>query len=184
MQENPSKSKGTLCLDTCSLPLLCEPPQSHPDKAGEANPQVTRITANGPGHKLRPSCPQPGLEGISGFNPARGGNEKIWPDWARSGPRARRCCWWPRPRRMRRTRPFAFPDPLPVQCATLTRGPDTCPQSPSGRWSHGSAPRGHRRGSGSLSCPRPTPTQSLRAGRPANTVPGAPAPGRWEARTS
>lgn len=184
MQENPSKSKSTLCLDTCSLPLLCESPQSHLDKDGEANPQVTRMTANGPGHKLRPTWTQPGLEEIAGFNPAGRGNAKIWPDWARSGPRARRCCWWPCPGRMRRTRAFAFPDPIPVLRATLTRGPDARPQSPSGHWSHGSAPRGHRRGSGSLSCPRPTPAQSLRTGSSANTVPGAPAPGRWAAQTS
>lgn len=92
------------------------------------------------------------------------------------------CRRWPQPGRMRLTRPLPFRDPIPGIYATLTHGPDARSLSPSGRWSHGSAPRGHRRGSGSLSCPRPAPARSRGARSPVRTAPRAPVPGRWAAQ--
>ena len=96
-----------------------------------------------------------------------------------------RCCRWLRPSRMRRSRPLAPPRPDPG-CPARPRpaAPTPAPRSPSERWSRGSAPRGHRRGSESPSCPRPAPARSLRAAGPARSARGASAPGLWAALTS
>lgn len=61
--------------------------------------------------------------------------------------------------------------------ARRTPRPTPAPRSPSGSWSRGPAPRDHRRGRGSPSCPRPAPARSLRTG-------DAPARGPRAAPTS